>query len=53
MLETKPELVLLAAVLVSGKKKNRPGAMVHICNPSYSGGRDRKHCGLKPARAKS
>jgi hypothetical protein len=27
--------------------------VAHSCNPSYSGGRDQKDCGLMPARAKS
>jgi hypothetical protein len=27
--------------------------MAHTCNPSYSGGRDQKDCGSKPAQANS
>jgi hypothetical protein len=27
--------------------------MAHICNPSYSGGRDQEDCNLKPAQANS
>jgi hypothetical protein len=27
--------------------------VAHACNPSYSGGRDREDCGLKPAQANS
>jgi hypothetical protein len=27
--------------------------VAHTCNPSYSGGRDGKDCGLKPAWANS
>jgi hypothetical protein len=27
--------------------------VAHTCNPSYSGGRDQKDCGLKPAWANS
>jgi hypothetical protein len=27
--------------------------VAHACNPSYSGGRDKKDCGLKPAWANS
>jgi hypothetical protein len=26
--------------------------VAHICNPSYSGGRDQEDCGLRPALAK-
>jgi hypothetical protein len=27
--------------------------MAHVCNPSYSGGRDQEDCGLKSAPANS
>jgi hypothetical protein len=27
--------------------------VAHGCNPSYSGGRDQRHCSLKPAQANS
>jgi hypothetical protein len=29
-----------------------PAVVVHVCNPSYSGGRDQEDHGSKPARAK-
>jgi hypothetical protein len=28
------------------------GAVAHICNPSYSEGRDQEHCGARLAREK-
>jgi hypothetical protein len=31
----------------------KPGAVAHICNPSYSGGRDQEDHGSKPAPANS
>jgi hypothetical protein len=30
----------------------KPGTVAHICNPSYSGGENRKDGGSRPARAK-
>jgi hypothetical protein len=27
--------------------------VAHVCNPSYSGGRDQQDCGVKPAWANS
>jgi hypothetical protein len=30
-----------------------PALVAHACNPSYSGGREQKNPGLKPARANS
>jgi hypothetical protein len=33
--------------------RTQPGAVVHICNPSYLGGRDQEDHGLKPAQANS
>jgi hypothetical protein len=35
------------------KVKLRPVAVVHICNPGYSRGRDKEDHGSKPALAKS
>jgi hypothetical protein len=29
------------------------GLVAHVCNPSYSGGRDQEDCSLKPAQANS
>jgi hypothetical protein len=35
------------------KKQKEPASVAHVCNPSYSGGRDQEDCGLKTAQANS
>jgi hypothetical protein len=36
----------------SATKKNEPGTVIHVCNPSYLGGRSRKIMSLRLAWAK-
>jgi hypothetical protein len=35
------------------KISSQPGAVAHICNPNYSGGRDQEDHGSRTVRAKS
>jgi hypothetical protein len=35
------------------KREERPGAVAHACNPSYSGGRNEENCSSRIAQAKS
>jgi hypothetical protein len=34
------------------KKDSRPGMVIHVYNPSYARGRDKKDHGLRPAQVK-